>query len=241
MRHILAVCAVVALLAPVCHGQFTEITFSYPDGSVPEWLFPTGDPDDEGAFEVLGGVLRNVEAGSAHYLSFGYQTDGLSSMTFEAEGTNWIVAWQVALSDPLSGRCVWFSHGERDGSWGFTLSEFAWEVPEGTTFPETAFTWHNGVDLNTWHVPTVGPLSGWHEIEIDFGTTIWVFRISVDRELILGPISVEPFYDPWPSLGLGCQESDACATAFDNIFLQFKSPVQADTWGRIKSMYLPSQ
>ncbi len=144
-------------------------------------------------------------------------------------------AWRITGSNPAAGRCLWLSHDDLSGTWGYTYAECAWENLDSGEYPDGQFMWHNTTVLRSVHHATPGPLVGWHSVHIwEEGPHALDLEIRVDWDLIFDE-SYE--YIPEGHQGVGCLGGGAMTPAFDSIWAQWPDPVEHSTWGRLKALY----
>jgi len=241
IRVLVAVC-VLASLAGAASATWCELDFSGPNGALPTDLISTGDPSDGGSFSLDENLLVHDTSGSAHYVTHvcPIEEDMIAAVDFRVEGSNWEFAWEITTDDPSSGRCLQLSHGQQeDGSWAYSFSEFEWWIPEGTSPPGTAYTWHNGTPVSEVVVSTPGQLVGWNYVSIWY--LIWPRRVRITVGNAVGnEVIYEELHQPIPgglSVGLGCGTADAGSPAFEYVWVTYISPVEETTWGRIKALY----
>jgi hypothetical protein len=210
--------------------------FEYPDGTFPpKWTW-TGDPRGGGSFLVYDGAFTHVSGGSVYYFRSDTRDGrpGLGAVYgFGVKGTNWIFAWRITTSDTMQGRCLWLSHDDLWGSWGYTFAEFSWETLDPAQYPDGQYMWHNGTPLRLGHHATDGPLEGWHIVLIDDQSETHAV-ITVDGEDI--------FDEPYEFIedgfqGIGCVVDGEMTPAFDDIGGDWPDPVEQTTWGSMKALF----
>ena len=226
---------VVIILAPsVAAGLECGDRFDYDDGTVPYTFVSTGDPDEQGAFAVQGGLFAHTQAGPAHYVFTDCPTNP-DFFDFDVRGAYWDFAWRIGPQDPASGTCVRLSHDDRHGQWAYSLSAFSWESLDPTGCPECQWMWHHGTPLWVELHPTGDPAEGWHHVVVWHDRWGEAVQVWVDRELLFD-VACEPNQgDPYQ--GFGCTGGPVGDPAFDNVIFSYPDPVERSTWGTIKGLY----
>ena len=125
------VVVILALVTSAAFGLGYSDYFDDPDGTFPGVWAWTGDPRGGGSFLIYDEAFTHVTGGSVYY----YRTqtiDGRPGLggyyRFRVKGSNWIFAWRITEWDGTAGRCLWLSHDDLWGSWGYTFAEFSWET-----------------------------------------------------------------------------------------------------------------
>ena len=247
MRHVLvidtlAILSVALVLGGTgcCLAQPTSgywDRFEYPDGSFPDWWYWTGYSEDDGAFLVTGGAFTHVQGGPSYYVRAGWgRMRNLPGFyQFLVKDSYWAFAWRISDSDPTAGRCLWLSHDDLSGTWGYTLAECSWENLDPEEYPDGRYMWHNATMLRSVHQPTAGPLVGWH--------TIWIEEMGPNAlELDIFEGSEQIFdesyeYIPDGLQGFGCLTAGEMTPALDDLWVQWPDPAEPGTWGRLKALY----
>jgi hypothetical protein len=232
MRPLIAV-LVVLVSSSICWGIGYWEFFDYPDGGFPWLVLSTGCPQGEGSFAVYDSTFVHVSGGPVYYVipvDAGWQR--MVDVQMRVRGSGWVFAWKISLWPGSSGRCLWLSHDDLWGGWGYTLGESEWHNADADTCADALLMWHNGQPVQTVHEPTAGPLSGWHEVMIwDNQSRVLVY---VDYELVFDA-SHSPLWDG--CLGLGCTGEGEMAPAFDYVMVDWADAVKPSSWGQIKALY----
>jgi hypothetical protein len=226
----------VAIAAVTASGLGYMDDFDGSDGTFPsEWRW-TGDPRGGGSFLVYDGAFVHVAGGYVHYYrqSGGRYRPGLGAFyDLRIRDAHWIFAWRITTQDGSTGRCLWLSHDDLWGSWGYTFAEFSWETLDPVQYPDGQYMWHNGTVLRMAHHPTSGPLAGWHWVSVDDGSETHAV-ITVDGEEIFN----EPYeYIEEGLQGIGCLGEGEMTPAFDLVWANWPDPVAQSTWGSIKALF----
>ena len=232
-----AVCIALVLLSPlVVLALEHEEYFDLPDGTVPFGWVSTGAPDDMGTFSVQSGAFVHDSVGTSHYY-YDWCPNGIGYYTFLVEGSGWEFAWRISMADPSSGRCLTLSHGEREGQWEYTFTEFAWQVPDAPSGRDTEYSWHLGTPLRTVSVPTPGPLLGWHLIDILDLDPAGPPRVEIraDWELLFQE-EYAPIAEGYQ--GFGCSTEPSLTPALDDFIIGWPDPVERSSWGSVKGRFL---
>jgi len=220
----------VASAAAAKPPSFLE-TFSYADGSFPpDWIW-TGDSQGGGQFAVQDSQFVHVDGGYAYYVRVVPEHPCYQGyFDFDVKDSNWEFAWGI-YGFPDHGWCCRLYHNDAWGQPGYTLTYSEWSTLPG--HPEGQWMFHNSTDLSISHYWT-GPLVGWHHITIE--DVLGGLLITVDgREVIFSGGS----FNAGGHVGLGATAGSGDLTpAFDNVeYDAYYSPVEATTWGRIKSLF----
>ena len=227
--------AVAFLLLATCAPALDCVDqFDGPDGTLPDWWRWTGDPEGGGSFAVEGGALTHTEPGAVHYVYIVCEVQE-AWYSFDVEGSCWDFAWNIWPTGPSrAGKCLRLSHDQRYGEWAISLADLNWQNLDSTEYPDGFLMWHNATEVKHVAVPTGGPLTGWHNVQIDCPSA-GVFRVRLDGV----PIIDETWDDAssYGNQGFGCTSVEAGTPALDNLVISFPDPVEPETWGMIKALY----
>jgi hypothetical protein len=213
--------------------------FEFEDGAFPDEWHWTGYSEEGGEFLVYDGAFTHVQGGPSYYLRYSgcakRQRNLPGTYYFLVKDSMWAFAWRICGSGATAGRCLWLSHDNLSGSWGYTFAECSWENLDPGEYPDGYYMWHNATALRSVHHPTAGPLVGWRTIWIDEkGPQGLQVDIYEEAQLIFEE-SYE--YIPDGNQGFGSLGAGEMTPAIDDLWAQWPDPVEASTWGRVKALY----
>jgi hypothetical protein len=234
MRTVLSCLLAVTLATPALAMGYQD-DFDLPDGSFPSPWESTGDPRGGGTFLVYDGAFTHVDGGSAYYIrSWWKGRQDLGALyLFRVRGSDWAFAWRISEPNPMAGRCMWLSHDQMSGAWGYTFGEISWATLDPIQYPEGQYMWHNWVSARTVLHATPGPLAGWHQVWIN-DTSDRHVEIWVDSEQIFDE---DREYIPEGLQGLGCVAGGGMTPAFDYLIADWPDLVESHSWSSIKALF----